>query len=452
MTKAGFGTRFGFYLVAIGSACGLGNLWRFPYVVGENGGGAFIFLYLLLALAVGLPLLIGELLIGKSMKQGILLSSQNFSRQHNQPLFKWIGRVSVALSVLVLSYYAVVSGWVLHFLMQFLLVALGVKAATSQELFSGLMSNGVLQVALASVHVLVVLIVTVRGFQEGVEKRAGQIMALFVILLVVLMLKSLAQDTSVEAVRFLFYPDFSKLKGSSLLDALGHVFFTLSVGFGTMITFGSYLKDTEHVPTAGFKVTVTDTLISLMAVLLIFPLVIGAATTTKLSDPALMFTSLPQFFLRMKGGVIFGLAFFLCLYFAAFGASLGLFEVIVSNLTDRNKNWSRERSSWVTGLVVVLIAVIPSFSGSLFSELKVHGRGLLEILDDILMSWILPIVGIGMAIMVRKALPSEVKNSEFEQTEHINSRSLYGYWKFSLGYGIPTLVLLGFILKLLSFL
>jgi NSS family neurotransmitter:Na+ symporter len=209
--------------------------------------------------------------------------------QRSKPMFKWVGRLAVVMSLVVLSYYAVISGWVLHFMTQFF-VALFVdtEGAASKTNLAALMSNGWLQLMLASAHLLITIVVVVKGVQEGLEKWISYMMPLFAVLVAVLLVKSFSLPSTPEVLRFLFYPDFSKLTLSSLNHALGHVFFTLSVGFGTMVTFGSYLREEDHVPTAGFRVALVDTLISLLAVVMIFP-VAFQASNVPLTDPALMF-------------------------------------------------------------------------------------------------------------------------------------------------------------------
>lgn len=439
-------TRFGFYLVAIGSACGLGNLWRFPYVVGENGGGAFVLLYWVLALSVGLPLLIGELMLGKHTRRSLM----SVAKQIKGPrllLLKWIAPVSILLALLILSYYAVISGWVLHFVMQFV-AGLARSPSEPKDFLSGLMSNGLLQVGLASVHLVVVFIVVIKGVQEGIEKWIGNMMPLFIVLMLYLVIKSLSLPSAERAMRFLFYPDFSKLNSSSLISALGHVFFTLSVGFGTMVTFGSYMHDDEHVPTAGFRVAMTDGMISILAGLLVFPMALQASHS-RLTDPTLIFEALPGFFMSGKAGTLTGLVFFLCLYIASLGASIGLLEVVVSNVVDRLPQLGRAKAAIMTSGIAFVIATIPAFSSSNLRQVRIAGRGLLENIDIVLITWVLPLVALGGSVILTYILPEAPKEVEFRNTSHLNSAALYGAWKWSLKYYIPFIIVLGFALRFL---
>ncbi len=452
-----WGTRFGFYLAAIGSAFGLGNLWRFPYVTAENGGGAFVLLYTLFALLIGLPLLIGELMLGKLTRKSAIGAMKciaydtklgdhavEWKGKRHWPNHTWVlfGRAAVFAAMLVLAYYAVISGWVLHFLMQFLFAPVMSNGFDADTALSALRENGLLQVALTSVHLLVTIIVVVRGVQEGIEKWVGNVMPIFVGLLLLLVLKSMSLPTSTEAMRFLFYPDFSKLTSSSMIHALGHVFFTLSIGFGTMITFGSYLNENTHIPSAGFRVTTMDTLISLFAGLLIFPMALGAAFSP--SGPEVLFRSLPRLLQASDGGYVYGVAFFLCLYLASLGASIGLLESIVSNWMD-DKLLSRQGAAWMSGAVAFLVALVPALSTSVFKNVSYNGQGLLELIDAVLINGLLPLIALGFTIAVSFRLRRELKKAEFVNDDSLTTIKLYGHWIFITSWVAPAVIVIAFL-------
>lgn len=448
-------TRFGFYLLAIGSACGLGNLWRFPYVVGENGGGAFVLLYVFMALTVGLPLLIAELSLGKSTRQSVLMATQLLAQKSGNKGFAWAGRFSVLLSLVVFSYYAVISGWVLHFLSRFLMeVVVPTDVHHSASSLATLMQNGWLQWALASVHVLLTIIVVGKGVQEGLEKFITYMMPLFMSLVLLLVFRSTSLPSEPEVLRFLFYPDFSKLTYSSIIHAVGHIFFTLSVGFGTLVTFGSYMKDEDHVPTAGFRVTLVDTGISLIAVLLVFPIAFQASNVP-LTDPALLFETLPRFFLDFRGGLLFGLLFFSCLYLAALNASIGLMETIVSNMVDstsQKMKFSRNKASWITGAFALVLAMIPSFSSSMFRDVQFFGKGIMESMDSLLINWILPVIALGLLISINYGMSEKEKETQFIAKDRFVSYSMYPHWKWVLRWYAPGFIIVGMLLQVLGLL
>ncbi len=449
MTKASsWRTRFGFYVVAIGSACGLGNLWRFPYVVGENGGGAFVLLYVLMAFVVGAPLVIAELTLGKKTRMSVMRATKDISQRTHSPL-RWTGRFSVLMSLVVLSYYSVIAGWVLHFIVQF---ALGLFS-TRESLNSGLsvlMSNGWLQWALASVHLLVTLVLVTKGVQEGLERWISSIMPLFAALVGLLVWRAISLPSSAEVFRFLFYPDFSKLTFSSLNNAIGHVLFTLSVGFGTLVTFGSYLHEDDHVPTAGIRVTVVDAAISLVAGLLVFP-VAFQASNVPLTDPGLMFETLPKFLLSLPGGIFFGLVFFISLYLAALNASIGLFETVVANLVETShRRKSRTLAAWQAGSIALMLSLLPALSSSVLSGLHLGQSSLIESMDSLLINWLLPLVALGLMYSFRKGFSEAELQRDFVGQNHVASAAMWPHWWFSLRWSIPVLIFTGLILQVIG--
>lgn len=439
-----WGTRFGFYLAAIGSAFGLGNLWRFPYVTVDNGGGAFVLLYVVFAILLGLPLLIGELMLGKLSRKSVVLACQGLA----SPRWKWAGRGVALTCLLILSYYAVISGWVLHFLMQFFFGHLVSGAYEAENSLRVLRENGWLQILLASVHLLISLIIVAKGVQEGMEKWVSNAMPVFIALLVILVTKSLSLPSAADAVRFLFYPDFSRLNAYSLLQVVGHVFFTLSIGFGTMVTFGSYLNEQTHIPSAGFRVTAMDTIISLFAALLIFPLL--AVANLKSADPELLFQTLPRLLASFESGFLFGLAFFVCLYLAALGASIGLLESVVANVLDLTK-LSRAQATWITGVAAFTFSIVPALSTSAFRGVVFRGHGLLELLDGLLINGLLPLAALGLSIAISKHYRNPRVETEFVNDDSIATRKLYSHWLFVMRWFAPTVIGLAFAVALIGF-
>lgn len=436
MARLNWKTRFGLYLAAIGSACGLGNLWRFPYVVGENGGGAFVLLYVLVALVLGLPLMIGELFLGRSQRAAIIPATQKLGN----PRFSLVGKVSVCLVLLLLAYFAIISGWVLFFFVQF------VKAIfVHSDVFSlkQIVQNEFLQIGLTSVHLIFCMIVVAKGVQEGIERWIGSIIPLFAVLLVFLIYESMSLPSSVDALRFLFYPSFSGLTWFSLGQAIGHVCFTLSVGLGMLVTFGSYMKESDHIPVVGFRITILDTVLSMAAGLLIFPIALSASHVP-LTDPGLLFEALPTFLLERRGGEAFGAAFFLCLYLAALGASIGLFEVIVSNMMYLRKQ-SRAASTYFSAAIVFSIAVICAVLGVIVFENQ--AARILVFLDSMLMNWLIPLIALGLCWVFAKGLNKTELEKAFVHENQLESSALFPHWLIAVKYGIPALIILGLILQ-----
>ena len=266
-------------------------------------------------------------------------------------------------------------------------------------------------------------------------------------LLVALAIQSLSLKSSGEAMRFLFYPDFSKLTLESLGQALGHVFFTLSVGFGSMVTFGSYLREKVYLPMAGFRVCTLDSLISLWAGAMIFPLIIYAGTAY--SGPQLLFQTVPHMITDLPGGMWFGLAFFLCLYLASLGASIGLFENVVANWREVSRV-PRSRGAGLVAVVCFILAVGPALSSSVLSSVRVGSKGLLEFLDAALINWCLPIAALAISQVVCWLLKQDLMKAEFIDGETPGTDKLYRHWIFVLRYLAGPIVGIALLLQVIA--
>lgn len=442
--KNSWKSHFSFYLLAIGSACGLGNLWRFPYVVGENGGGAFLLLYVLLSFTIGITLLISELMIGHFTKRGVLTASKRVSQQNKKPIYLF-GWLSLLITSGTLAYYSVISGWVLHYLTQFVI---SLFSGTEYEFLSQLtnvsvlIQNGWLQFMLASVHLLFTVIIVLKGFVEGIERWISALLPVFGLLVFILLIRALSLDSNYQVLRFLFYPDFSKLSWASLGHAVGHVFFTLSLGFGAMVTFGSYFDDGEKLPYAGLRVTIINTIISVIAVLLIFPIAF-TNSTQPLTDPSLLFEVLPKFLMSYKGGAFFGILFFLCLWLAALNASVGLLETIAANLQERKTNLTRKKAVEQAGIGLLIITIFPAYSGTIFRSVKILGRSLIEFLDLFLINWLLPIACLGMVLIALLGINDHDRRKHFVNPQDIATETMYSHWVFILKWVTPIVIVLG---------
>lgn len=458
-----FGTRLGFYLAAIGSAFGLGNLWRFPYVVAENGGGAFVLLYLALVFLLGMPILIAELSLGKVSKGSLapalskLIGERYMVRDIRETkrelsgIGKWfmrhLGTTSMLITVVVLAYYAVISGWVLHFFMQLVVALFNPEHFKPDGALAVLLRNGWLQLLLTSVHLLTVAVIVAKDLEFGLEKWVGYVMPMFVVLLLILAFHSLRLESSTEAMRFLFYPDFSKLTLASLGQAVGHVFFTLSVGFGSMVTFGSYLREKVYLPMAGFRVCMMDSLISLWAGAMIFPLVIIGGQ--QFAGPELLFQTVPRLLERLPGGLWFGVGFFLCLYLASLGASIGLFETVVANWREVRRV-QRPRAATTIAILCFILSVGPALSTNVLSGVRIGERNLLQFFDGALINWCLPITALLISQAVIWTLKHELVEDEFVADDQPAGRKFYRHWAFTLRWVVTPVVSLGLILQVIS--
>lgn len=442
--------RLTFYLLAVGSACGLGNLWRFPYIVGENGGGAFLLLYVFLCFTVGLSILTAELIIGRAARASLHKITVRLTGQTQKP-FYWVGRLSLLISLVILAYYSVISGWVLYYLTQF-----GVsffREDTNSYLTSLNMSflneNGILQFMLASVHLLICAFILLYGKTRKFEKILSYFLMIFAVLISILIYTSVSIDGTTSVLRFLFYPDFTKLNLTSLGHALGHVFFTLSLGMGVLVTLGSYFKDEEHIPTIAFRVTVIDTTISIFAVLIIFP-VAFSLSDKPMTDPGLLFESLPRLFMKIYYGEYFGFVFFICLWMAAINASVGLLETLISNTSEKFRQTNRAWSAWLVVAVTLFITIFPAFSGTYLKQFKLFGQSVIENIDSLLINYLLPMAVLGFIFVYFLFHKLSERQEAFISVEKPASVSLYRNWIWILKWFTPVIIVLGLILQVLA--
>jgi NSS family neurotransmitter:Na+ symporter len=290
-------------------------------------------------------------------------------------------------------------------------------------------------------------VIVANDLEFGLEKWVGYVMPAFGVLVVILAYQSLHLDSAAEALRFLFYPDFSKLTLRSLGQAVGHVFFTLSVGFGTMVTFGSYLRENVYIPMAGFRVCMLDSIISLWAGAMIFPLVVAAGQGN--AGPELLFQTVPNLITRLPAGHWFGVGFFLCLYLASLGASIGLFETVVANWREVRRV-PRSRGAFTIAVLCFVLAVGPALATSVLKDVKIGGRNLLEFLDSALINWCLPITALLVSLAVSWYLRQELLRAEFTMESLPSHEKVYRHWIFVLRYIAAPVILIGLVLQLVS--
>ncbi|SMO78339.1 neurotransmitter:Na+ symporter, NSS family [Saccharicrinis carchari] len=349
--RDGFSSRFGIIAAAAGSAIGLGNIWRFPYVLGENGGGAFFLLYLAFIVVIGVPVMLSELIIGRRAQKSIFGAFKVLAPQHG--FFQLIGIIGVTTAFLILSFYSVVAGWTV----EYTLLALGNQMAdkTPSQL-AGLFTDFSTSVWRPIIYLVVFMALTaaivIGGIKNGIEKYAKILMPLLLVIILILCLKSLSLEGSGEGVLFLFRPDFSKITGNVVLVALGQAFFSLSIGMGTIATYGSYVKKKENLLQTALSVSFLDTFIAVLAGVAIFPAVFAFGIKPD-AGPGLVFVTLPNIFNQMVGGYYFSAAFFILLLIAALTSSVSLLEVVVSYFTDELK--IQRKSATLLGAFLMII-------------------------------------------------------------------------------------------------
>jgi len=444
-------SRFAFILAATGSAVGLGNIWKFPYVTGENGGGAFVLVYLLCIAIVGIPIMMAEVMIGRRGGHSPVNSIRAITRQDRlNPAWALMGAVGVLAGFLILSFYSVIGGWAISYVGTTASGQLtGQTADAVGAIFSGLLSNPGTLLLWHTVFMALVMIVVVKGVRSGLERAVSILMpALFVLLLIVV---GYAMTTGHfgQAAAFLFQPDFSKLTTSGVLVALGHAFFTLSLGMAIMMAYGSYLPKNISIAKTSVTISVIDTGVALLAGLAIFPIVFANGLEPG-AGPGLIFQTLPLAFGQMPMGSLFGTLFFVLLIFAAWTSGISLLEPIVEWLEEQ-KGMNRTVSTLIAGVVCWALGIASILSLNLWSDFAplgfipmLEGKTIFDLLDFFTANILLPLGGLLVALMAGWVMSKQAMENELAL-----SPGIFKLWFVTVRFITPIAVGVVFIYNLM---
>ncbi|HSN71705.1 MAG TPA: sodium-dependent transporter [Steroidobacteraceae bacterium] len=411
--EQGWSSRLTFVLAAAGSAVGLGNLWRFPYVVGENGGAAFVLVYLACIAVVGAPILMAEIAIGRSARHhepaGALADlAADAGRTRAWGL---LGAMAGLAALLFLSFYSVIAGWSLAWVAYAAQGAAGAIEGGAGALFERMTGSPSLLVALHLTFVVLTAAIVVRGVHDGIERAVRVMMpGLLVILVGLIGYAAVETDQLGAAARFLFTPDFSRLDGGSVLEAMGQAFFTLSVGVGGMLVYGSFLRERGVVGRTALGIAAIDTSVALLAGLAIFPIVFSFGVEPS-AGPGLVFVSLPNAFAALPGGRIVGTAFFVLVAIAALTSTISLLELLTEIVVER-LGWLRRTAVFSVSAVYGAIGVAVALSFNVWSDVRIFGRGIFDFLDHITSNLMLPLGGAGFALFAGWVLSRETLVAE----------------------------------------
>ncbi|MCQ4347235.1 sodium-dependent transporter [Pseudomonas stutzeri] len=433
-------SRWGFILAATGSAVGLGNIWKFPYITGEYGGGAFVLMYLACILAIGIPVMMSEIALGRRGRGSPLDAIARVVRENNgSPLWKGVGGMAMLCGFLILCFYVVVAGWAFAYTWKMLD---GSLAATSVDALAGVFeAHNASPWQLGSWSIVVALAtlwIVGKGVQAGVERSVRWMMPGLAVMLLILVGYALTSGGFSQGFEFLFTFDASKLTGAAFLAALGHAFFTLSLASGAILTYGSYLPDGQSIARTTFVVAIADTCVALLAGLAIFP-VIFANGMSPGAGPGLIFMSLPLAFQQMPFGTVFGVLFFAMVSVAALTSAISMIEATVAYLNEKH-GVSRIKASIVSGAVLIAISMLAMLSFNVGAEWKLFGMNFFDILDYVTSRWMMPLGGILMAILVGYCLRSEIMRDELKLPT-----AGYALWLFMVRYVSPVLILVVFL-------
>jgi NSS family neurotransmitter:Na+ symporter len=445
--RAQWSGRVGFILAASGSAIGLGNLWKFPYITYENNGGAFVLVYLCAIAVVGAPIMIAEILLGRRSQKNPVGAFQVLAKgKPGGRAWLGVGFLGVLTGFVILSYYSVVAGWTLRYILLALSGELGQLAhhpENLQSFFGGFLGNSLEQILYHSVFMGATIAVVYFGVGRGIERAAKFLMPMLLAILVALVIYSVWTPGFRTAMAFLFRPDFHQLTAGGVLEALGHSFFTLSLGMGAMLTYGSYMRKQDSIPRAAITICGLDTLIALMACVIMFSIIFSFDFEVTKSS-TILFTTLPVVFFKLPGGHIVSALFYLLVAFAALSSTLSLLEVVSSYAIDE-LGWARRRATLTMGIATLAFGILSALSlggNSRLSAINLIGRpstaGVFGTLDYLASNWFLPVGGLLIALFTGWLLTRNEARQELEEGH--GRMASFGFWSFVIKFAAPAAV------------
>ena len=432
-------SRMVFLLAAIGAAVGLGNIWKFPYTAGVSGGGAFVLVYAAAVIAIAIPIVMAELLIGRRARRSPVAAFIKLAREAGASTgWQITGSINLTAAFLILSFYSVIAGWAVAYVPKLATgVFTGADAAVTTGQFQGLLASPWSLVLWHTVFMVLSVVIVARGVQRGIEWAVKILMpALFAILLMMVFYGAIAGDFE-QAVDFLFTVDFSKVDGAVVLNAVGQAFFSVSVSMGLLIAYGAYLPETVNIPRNAVIIAFADTFVAILAGLAIFPLVFGNHLDPA-EGPGLIFVTLPIAFGNMPLGWLFGSLFFVLLVFAALTSAIALMEPVVAWAQD-NRQLRRSTVAAAIGLAVWLVGLASVLSFNVLADFKplpfgpLEGKTLFDLLDFITSNVLLPVGGILIALFTGWVLSSDSTREELGLPDGL----LFKAWQFLLRFVAP---------------
>jgi len=406
-----FGTRLGIIMATVGSAVGLGNVWRFPYMLGSNGGAAFFLIYLACIIFLGLPVMIAEFYIGRHAKRNAAGAFKVLA-----PRGKWhiIGYNGVLAAFLILGFYCVIAGWTLEYIFQSLTGSFGAQSASEFGIrFENFSSGIIMPIIWALLFIGMTHYVVIGGVKKGIEKSSKLLMPLLFIILLILCVRSITLPGAKAGLEFLFKPDFSKINSSVLLSAMGQCFFSLSIGMGCLITYASYFNDKTNIQRTALEVTLIDTLVAVLAGIMIFPAVFNFGIEPT-EGVKLVFITLPNVFGQMILGNVWACIFFILLAVAALTSTISLHEVATAYLLEEH-HISRKRAAWLVTAGISALTIVSSLSFGILRNFTLFGLTFFDLLDYVTAKLMLPFGGMLICIFVgwrvdKKILKAELTN------------------------------------------
>lgn len=446
--RANFGSKLGVILASAGSAVGLGNIWRFPYETGENGGAAFIIIYLGCVLLMGIPIMVAEFLIGRRSRSN---TAGAYQRLAPGTPWKWLGRMGVLAGFLILSYYTVVAGWTLEFIYEAATNSFAGKTAEGFiASFDSFVANPWRPLIWLIVFMLMTHYIIVKGVEKGIEKSAKIMMPALFILLIILAICSISLPGSSAGINFLFKPDFSQVNSKAFLSAMGQAFFSLSLGMGCLCTYASYFKNDTPLPKVALNVATIDTLVAILAGIIIFPAAFSVGIKPD-AGPSLLFITLPNVFQQAFGSIpllaiTLSIMFYVLLAVAALTSTISLHEVVTAYLHEEFK-MTRKKAAWIVTSCCTILGIFCSLSLGIGKEYTLFGMTLFDLFDYVTAKLMMPIGGFLIAIFTGWYLDKKIVWEEITNQGKLKP-IVFKTLVFLLKYFSPIAILLIFIHEL----
>lgn len=394
--RAQFGTKFGVIAATVGSAVGLGNIWRFPYETGVHGGSAFLIIYVLCIFLIGIPVMCSEFIMGRGTHKNVLGAFKQLQKQRH---WKWTSYLGIVASLMILSFYSVVAGWTLEYLFQAVSGNLTSNIAndTTSE-FTSFCVSPFYSILWTLIFLLLNFLILIRGVQKGIERVSNIVMPLLFILLVVFCINSLFLPNASKGLEFLFKPDFSKITAPVVLGAMGQAFFSLSLGLSCLLIYSSYFSDDVKLVKNATIVGILDTVVAIMAGIIIFPAVFSYGATPS-EGPTLVFEVLPSIFATMPGGYFWAVMFFVLLFFASITSTISMSEISIAFFTEEY-HLSRKKATILTTSIAIIFGMLCALSFGVLSDIQLFGMTIFNFFDYVSSNILLPLGGITFSIFV----------------------------------------------------
>lgn len=438
--RAQFVTKMGVIAASVGSAVGLGNIWRFPYEAGMHGGGAFIAIYILCVMLLGIPVIIAEFIIGRSAHKNANSAIKTLAPGSK---FRYVSYIGICASIMILSFYSVVAGWIVEYFFRSLMGNFnGLTTQEYSEAFGALTGSPWRSLLWTYLFLGANFLILRKGIQKGIERISNFMMPVLFLLLIIFCINSLLLPNAEEGIRFMFTPDFSQVSPSMVVGALGQAFFSLSLGLTCLLTYASYFSNKTPLVKSATIIAVLDTTVAVLAGVVIFPAVFsfGAEPT---AGPKLVFEVLPNIFQQMPGGYFWSLAFFVLLFFASITSTISMSEIFITFCTEEH-NMSRKKATWINTLIAVVLGSLCALSFNVLGDFKIFGKTIFDLFDYVSSNILLPAGGFILAIFVGWIMDKKIVKEQLTNNGTLNVRMMKPII-FCIRYVAPTAIALIFL-------